>query len=114
MTSSDFDIILRVTESVEVVNHFRIRLTNDKDQFILNYTRAVEPGVYKVRSIAEAKWEEKTCSLAGNDYTYFLEISSWMLSYNSKEWEKLTPTPDAKKKVKQQKIKTQQIGNKKI
>ena len=31
VTSSDFDIILRVIESLEVVNHFRIRLTNERE-----------------------------------------------------------------------------------
>jgi len=50
----------------------------------MNFTRPIEPGVYKVRSIAQAKWEEKFCSLAGNDYTTFIEIPSWMKSYDSK------------------------------
>lgn len=54
--------------------------------------------MYKIRSVAAAKWEEKHCSLAGNDYTYFLEISSWMKSYDSKEWDKLVPGSEAGKK----------------
>ncbi len=70
--SSDFDMILRVIESVEMANHFKIRLTNEKDEFHLNYTRHIEPGVYKIRSIADVKWEDKICSLSGNDYTFFL------------------------------------------
>jgi hypothetical protein len=107
VTSSDFDLILRVLDSVEVVNYFRIRLTNDKDEYSLNYPRNVDPGVYKIRSVAEAKWEEKHCSLAGNDYTYFLEISPWMKSHDSKEWDKLVASPDAvKRKVKRAKIET--------
>ena len=36
-------------------------------------------------------WNENQCNLVGNDFTNFLEISDWMKSYQSKEWEKLTP-----------------------
>jgi hypothetical protein len=70
--SSDFDMILRVQECETLPNHYKLRLTNDKEEFHLNYPRHVEPGVYKVRSIAEAKWEDRICHLAGNDYTFFL------------------------------------------
>jgi hypothetical protein len=31
VTSSDFDLILRVTECIESLNHFKLRLTNEKD-----------------------------------------------------------------------------------
>jgi hypothetical protein len=57
VTSSDFDLILRVIESVEFQNHYKIRLTSEKDEFQLNYPRYIEPGVYKVRSVADVKWE---------------------------------------------------------
>ncbi len=81
VTSSDFDIILRVVESNEIATHFRIKLTNEKEDYVLNYTRNIEPGVYKIRSVADVKWEDKVGYLTGNDYTYFLEISPWMKSY---------------------------------
>lgn len=116
LTSSDFDMILRVVECVEMANHFKIRLTNEKDEFHLNYTRHVEPGVYKVRSVAEAKWEDRVCNLAGNDYTFFLEISNWMLSYDPKEWERLASTPDSgKKRQRRERLETKAMnGTKKI
>lgn len=41
VTSSDFDVILRVVDSQEVASHFKIRLTNDKDDYQLNYTRGI-------------------------------------------------------------------------
>lgn len=50
-------MILRVVECQDAYTHFKLRLTNEKDEFHLNYMRYVEPGVYKVRSVAEAKWE---------------------------------------------------------
>ena len=56
VTSSDFDIILRVTESEESGDHYKLKLTNDKDVFHLNYTRHIDPGVYKIRSVADVKW----------------------------------------------------------
>jgi hypothetical protein len=59
----------------------------------LNYARNIEPGVYKIRSVANVKWEEKLGTLIGNDYTYFLEIANWMKSYDSKEWDRLIPGP---------------------
>jgi hypothetical protein len=77
-------LIFRVVESIDVFGLYKIILTNEKDEFHMNFTRPIEPGVYKVRSIAQAKWEEKFCSLAGNDYTTFIEIPSWMKSYDSK------------------------------
>ena len=52
VNSSDFDIILRVVDSVEMTNHFRLKLTDDKSEFHLNYTRDIAPGVYKIRSVA--------------------------------------------------------------
>lgn len=104
-------MILRVIECSEVANHFKVRLTNEKDEFHLNYTRHVEPGVYKVRSVAEAKWEDRVCNLAGNDYTFFLEISSWMLSYEPKEWDRLASSPEAgKKKVRRAKLETKPVN----
>jgi len=72
IVSSDFDVILRVIECSEMINHFKLRLTNEKDEFHLNYPRYIEPGVYKLRSVADAKWEDRFCSLSGNDYTFFL------------------------------------------
>jgi len=111
LTSSDFDMILRVIETVELQNHYRVRLTNDKDEFLLNYTRSINPGVYKIRSVADYKWEDKICNLTGNDYTFFIEISSWMLSYDSKEWEKLSATPDTTvKKSKRARIETKVVA----
>lgn len=76
--------------------------------------RYVEPGVYKVRSVAEAKWEQKFCSLSGNDYTFFLEIANWMKSYDAKEWDRLVCSPEAmKKKIKRSKIETKILVNSK-
>lgn len=110
-TSSDFDVILRVIDAVEMSNHYKIRLTNEKDEFHLNYTRHIEPGVYKVRSVADVKWEDRICNLSGNDYTFFLEISSWMLSHNPKEWERIVSTPETiKKRSKRAKIETKIVG----
>lgn len=97
VSSSDFDVILRVVESQEVASHFKVRLTNEKDDYVLNYTRSIEPGVYKLRSVADVRWEDKIGHLSGNDYTYFLEISSWMKSYDPKEWDRLIPDPKARK-----------------
>ena len=114
LTSSDFDVILRVTECVEMSNFFKIRLTNEKEEFHLNYTRHINPGVYKVRSVADIKWEEKIGNLSGNDYTFFLEIPSWMQSYESKEWDKLIASNDAsKKKARRAKIDSKVIGTSK-
>ena len=84
ITSSDFDIILRVTECLESGDHFKLKLTNEKDIFHLNYTRYIDPGVYKIRSVADVQWQNKIGNLSGNDYTFFLEVSPWMLSYNPK------------------------------
>ena len=53
VVSSDFDIILRVVESIEMPNHFRLKLTDEKSVFHLNYTRDIAPGIYKIRSVAE-------------------------------------------------------------
>jgi hypothetical protein len=64
---------------------------------VLNYTRSIEPGVYKIRSVADVRWEDKVGHLTGNDYTYFLEISNWMKSYDSKEWDRLVPDSKARK-----------------
>jgi hypothetical protein len=36
-------------------------------------------------------WSDNKCNLVGNDFTNFLEISDWMKSYQSKEWQKITP-----------------------
>lgn len=104
-------MILRVLECVDQSDHYRIRLTNEKDEFFLNYPRSIHPGVYKIRSVADCKWEDKVCSLTGNDYTFFIEISSWMLSYDPKEWEKLAPTPETTvKKVRRGKIESKVLS----
>lgn len=109
--SSDFDVILRVQECEGQASHYKIKLTNDKDEFHLNYPRHIENGVYKLRSVADLKWEDKVCQLTGNDYTFFLEISNWMLSYDSKEWERIVPTPDTKqKKQRKAKLECKPIG----
>ena len=111
-SSSDFDMILRVVECESLPSHYKIKLTNEKDEFQLNYPRQVENGVYKVRSIADVKWEDNVCQLTGNDYTFFLEISNWMASYDSKEWELLSPTPETKqKKQHRAKIECKPIGS---
>ncbi len=113
ITSSDFDIILRVIESLEAPSHFKIRLTNQKEEYQLNYTRSIEPGVYKIRSVADAKWDDRTCTLTGNDYTYFLEISSWMKSFDPKEWDRLVPTQEKNRKIKRAKVESTTIAGKK-
>jgi hypothetical protein len=56
----------------------------------LLHSRSVKPGVYKVRSIAESSWNEKQCTLRGNDYTNFIEVPEWMKSFQPSQWEKLT------------------------
>jgi hypothetical protein len=90
--ASDFDVILRVTESVESDNGtWKITLTDAKNNaFIMNHNRNITSGVYKIRSIADYASVNGKCVLRGNDYTNFIEISEWMKSYQSKEWEKLT------------------------
>ena len=113
--SSDFDLILRVVDCVEHSNHFKVKLTNEKDEFHLNYIRHVDKGVYKLRSVADVKWEDKICYLTGNDYTFFLEICSWMLSHDPKEWERLVASPETtRKRVKRAKIDTKINTAKKI
>lgn len=47
-------------------------MTNTVNNFEINYNYNVEPGVYKVRSIADLSWSGKRCILIGNDYTCFL------------------------------------------
>jgi hypothetical protein len=102
-------------ECFEVASHFKIRLTNEKEDFQLNYTRRIEPGVYKIRSVADSKWEDKLCSLTGNDYTYFLEISSWMKSFDPKEWDRLVVTNESKvRKIKRAKIESTVLTKKKL
>jgi hypothetical protein len=67
--------------------------------------------------VADAKWEERVCSLSGNDYTFFLEISPWMKSYDAKEWDRLScsSAEAMKKKVRRAKIESRVLtANKKI
>lgn len=97
ITSSDFDMILKVEQSDASANHYKIQLTDNKEQFRLSYPRHIEKGVYKIRSVAGASWEGGVCHLAGNDYTYFLGIPEWMLSHNFKEWDRLHAPSDANK-----------------
>ena len=114
LTSSDFDVILKVIECAEMSNFYKIRLTNEKEEFHLNYTRHINPGVYKVRSVADIKWEDKIGNLSGNDYTFFLEIPSWMQSHEPKEWDRLIASSDAsKKKARRAKIDSKIIGTSK-
>lgn len=47
-------------------------MTNTVNDFEINYSYDVSPGVYKVRSIADFSWNNKKCILIGNDYTCFL------------------------------------------
>ena len=97
VVSSDFDMILRVENSEPSGDHYKIQLTDSKEQFKLSYPRNIDKGVYKIRSVAGASWEGGECHLAGNDYTYFLAIPEWMLSYNHKEWDRLSVPSDAHK-----------------
>jgi len=82
----------------------------------MNYNKYIEPGVYKVRSIANIRWEDsRLATLTGNDYTYFLEISSWMRSYDSKEWEKFNPGSEAnKKRARRAKIESKVLNKQKL
>ena len=89
--SSDFDLILEVTSSEKLNEGFKLFLTDRQNDFELNYRYSVEPGIYKVRSIADFNWNGKKGILIGNDYTCLLEISSWMKSHNVDDWSKLTP-----------------------
>ncbi len=59
-------------------------MTNTLNEFEINYSYDVAPGVYKVRSIADLSWNNKKCTLIGNDYTCFLEIPTWMKSHEAK------------------------------
>ncbi len=89
-TSSDFDLILKITGSEENgKNSWRISMNDTKNNFQLLHTRPVKNGVYKLRSIADAFWTEKQCNLVGNDFTSFLEVADWMKSYQATNWEKL-------------------------
>lgn len=54
----------------------------------MNYCEEINPGVYKVRSIADLFWNGNKYILIGNDYTCFLSIANWMKSYDSKDWER--------------------------
>jgi hypothetical protein len=65
-------------------------LTDSKNSFQLLHSRPIRTGVYKVRSIANASWNEKQCTLVGNDFTNFLEISDWMKSFTPANWDKLS------------------------
>jgi hypothetical protein len=65
-------------------------MTDTKHTFTMLHSRNIKAGVYKVRSVANASWNEKTCTLTGNDFTNFLEVADWMKSYNSKDWEKIS------------------------
>lgn len=69
--------------------------------------------MYKIRSVADAKWEDRVCTLTGNDYTYFLEISSWMKSFDPKEWDRLVPTNEKTRKIKRAKVESTTTNGKK-
>jgi len=47
-------------------------MTNTVNEFEINYSFEVNPGIYKIRSIADLSWNAKKCILLGNDYTCFL------------------------------------------
>ena len=52
--------------------------------------------------------------MSGNDYTFFLEVPSWMASYDSKEWDRLVAPSDAsKKKARRAHIDTKVVGTSK-
>lgn len=71
--SSDFDLILKVEGSEKLeTNGYKIHMTNTVNEFEINYNFEVNPGVYKIRSIADFSWHGKKCILLGNDYTCFL------------------------------------------
>lgn len=114
VSSSDCDVVLRVVECLEMSNHCKLKLTNGKDEFHLNYTRRIENGVYKVRSVADFSWEDKVVNLAGNDYTFFLEIPPWMLSHDPKEWERIVVTPSKKKMARRERLDTKVVSSKKV
>lgn len=59
-------------------------MTNTSNEFEINYNYDVKPGIYKIRSIADFGWSGKKCILVGNDYTCFLEVPSWMKSFDAK------------------------------
>lgn len=42
----------------------------------MNYCEEINPGVYKVRSIADLFWNGNKYILIGNDYTCFLSIAN--------------------------------------
>lgn len=65
-------------------------MTDSVNNFQLLHSRPIRNGVYKVRSIANSSWNEKQCTLIGNDFTNFLEIADWMKSYQPVNWDKLT------------------------
>lgn len=70
--ASDFDLIFQVKSSEKLQEGYKIHMTNTVNDFEINYSYDVSPGVYKVRSIADFSWNNKKCILIGNDYTCFL------------------------------------------
>lgn len=97
-TSSDFDMIMQVTDCTQHGNFFKVFLTDGTNKYELNHRENVERGIYKVRSIASVEWEEDKGVLIGNDYTNFIHVPDWMKSAKSTEWEKLNKPTVAKKK----------------
>lgn len=89
--SSDFDMILRVTDVQPLKGSFKLLLTDSVNLYELVHREQIEKGVYKVRSIANITWEGDRAVLSGNDYTNFLLVPQWMKSYKEKEWEKEKP-----------------------
>lgn len=88
-------------------------MTNTVNEFELNYSYDLTPGVYKVRSIADLSWSGKKCILVGNDFTCFLEIPSWMKSHEPKEWEKLVAAKNSGEvKAEREKLETKILNEK--
>jgi hypothetical protein len=111
-TSSDFDLVLKVSGCEQYLNMYKVHLEAGKEKFTLNYREYVYDGVYKIRSIANIDWFEKEGILLGNDYTNFIQIPEWMKSYNESEWEKVVVPKNSNKHV--EKALTTVVGNKKL
>ena len=98
--SSDFDLLLEVEECEKLETEgFKVKMSNSVNNFEMNYCYELEPGVYKLRSIADISQNGKKHILIGNDYTCFLRIPSWMKSHDSKSWEKLAKAKSSETKT---------------
>lgn len=59
-----------------------MKMTDDYQYFAMDFSRKIEPGIYKIRCIVSATLcENGWYELKRDGFTNFLKISSWMESY---------------------------------